>query len=192
VRSSCPCYDSHCCDLTVAYLTRSTFFTATFANDSRIVVKATELHERLVNDLKGHIPDGEFTTQCLLQPLPRLYGKISARNGGNVMGVQNQRVDGLLFVAIVLLKTPAQQAFAYPRIKAWVEELKAYASTIENGNLDWIYLNYADGSQDPLRSYGARNVRKMRVAAAKYDPDAVFQELCVGGFKISHVAESKM
>ncbi|OGM43490.1 hypothetical protein ABOM_008048 [Aspergillus bombycis] len=171
---------------------QSTFYTATFANDARIVAKATELHERLVADLKTLIPDGDFTTQCLLQPLPKAYGQTSARNGGNVMGVQNQRVDGLLFVAIVLLKTPAQQAFAYPRIRAWVEELKAYAATIENGNLDWVYLNYADGSQDPLRSYGVENVRKMKLAAAKYDPHQVFQKLCVGGFKISHVADEKL
>lgn len=175
------------CDLIVARFTRSSFYTATFANDARIVAKATELHEQLVADLKGLIPDGDFTTQCLLQPLPQVYGETSARNGGNIMGVQKQRVDGLLFVAIVLLKTAAQQAFAYPRIRAWVEELKAYAATIENGNLDWVYLNYADGSQDPLRSYGAENVRKMKFAAAKYDPDEVFQKLCVGGFKISHV-----
>lgn len=152
------------------------------------MAKATELHERLVADLKVFIPDGDFTTQCLLQPLPKVYGETSARKGGNVTGVQNQRVDALLFVAIVLLKTAAQQAFAYPRIQAWVEELKAYAATIENGNLDWVYLNYADGSQDPLRSYGAENVRKMKLVAAKYDPDAVFQKLCEGGFKISHVA----
>ncbi|GAB1204351.1 hypothetical protein APSETT445_003004 [Aspergillus pseudonomiae] len=171
---------------------QSTFYTATFANDARIVAKATELHERLVHDLKALIPDGDFTTQCLLQPLPKAYGQTSARNGGNVMGVQNQRVDGLLFVAIVLLKTPAQQAFAYPRIRAWVAELKAYAATIENGNLDWVYLNYADGSQDPLRSYGVENVRRMKLAAAKYDPDQVFQKLCVGGFKISHVADEKI
>lgn len=142
-----------------------------------------------MDELKGFIPDGNFTTQCLLQPLPKVYGQTSARNGGNVMGVQNQPVDGLLFVAIVLLKTPEQQAFAYPRIQAWVGELKAFAATIENGNLDWVYLNYADGSQDPLRSYGAENVRKMKLAAAKYDPAEVFQKLSVGGFKISHVAE---
>lgn len=184
--SCCVCLS---CDLTVAGFIRSTFYTASFANDARIVAKATELHERLVNDLKEFIPDGDFTTQCLIQPLPKFYGEISARKGGNVMGVQSQPVDGLLFVAIVLLKTPEQQAFGYPRIKAWVEELKAYAATIENGNLDWVYLNYADGTQDPLRSYGAENVRKLKLAAAKYDPDAVFQKLCVGGFKISQVAE---
>lgn len=154
------------------------------------MAKATELHERLVNDLKELIPDGDFTTQCLIQPLPKYYGEKSAiTNGGNVMGLQNQPVDGLLFVAIVLLKTAAQQEFAYPRIHAWIEEIKAFAATIENGNLPWVYLNYADGTQDPLRSYGAENVRKMKLVAAKYDPDMVFQKLSVGGFKISQVAE---
>ncbi|KAH9844892.1 FAD-binding domain-containing protein [Teratosphaeria destructans] len=168
---------------------QSTFFTATFGNEARIVAKATELHKQFVDDLKGFIPDGDFTTQCLLQPLPKIYGEISARHGGNVMGLDRQPIDGLLFVAIVLVKTPEQQAFAYPRIQSWVEKLRAYAATIEDGNLDWVYLNYADRSQDPLRSYGAENVRRMKQVAAKYDPQAVFQDLCPGGFKISHVAE---
>lgn len=41
--------------------------------------------------------------------------------------------------------------------------------------------------QDPLGSYGAENVAKIRAAAAKYDPEHVFQSRVPGGFKISKV-----
>lgn len=105
------------------------------------------------------------------------------------MGVEDQPVNGLLFVAVVMVKTPEQEAFAYPKAKAWLEALKAFASTIENGNLRWIYLNYADKSQKVLESYGAANVQRMRQVAAKYDPEQVFQRLCPGGFKISEVKD---
>lgn len=100
------------------------------------------------------------------------------------MGVENQPVDGLLFVAVVMVKTPEQEVFAYPRVQAWVEALKAFAGTIENGILPWVYLNYADKTQHVLRSYGLQNVAKMREVAARYDPQRVFQELCPGGFKL--------
>jgi Berberine and berberine like len=141
----------------------------------------------LVEDLKAFIPDGNFITQCLLQPLPTLYGQRSAAAGDNIMGVSSQPVNGLLFVAVVMVKTPEQEAFVYPKVKAWVQKLKEFAAAIENGNLDWIYLNYADKSQSVLESYGAENVKKIREVAAKYDPTQVFQKLCPGGFKISEV-----
>jgi hypothetical protein len=38
-----------------------------------------------------------------------------------------------------------------------------------------------------LNSYGVENLKKIKAAAAKYDPDQVFQKLCPGGFKISTV-----
>jgi len=165
----------------------NTFFTACFKNDPSIVAKASELHDELVTDLQAFIPDGNFVTQCLVQPLPTHYGRKSAEAGGNIMGVEQQPCNGLLFVAVVMVKTPEQEGFAYPRVQAWLERLKVFAATMENGNLPWIYLNYADKSQDVLGSYGKENLRKMREVARKYDPEQVFQLLCPGGFKISNV-----
>jgi hypothetical protein len=105
------------------------------------------------------------------------------------MGVEKQPVDGLLFVAVVMVKTPEQEAFAYAKVQNWVDELKAFASRIENGVLPWVYMNYADKSQAVLQSYGAENIRRMRDVAAKYDPHQVFQKLCPGGFKLGDVGE---
>ena len=161
--------------------------TASFKNDTCIIAKALELHDKLVEELKAFIPDGDFVTQCLFQPLPRLFGQRSVEAGGNVMGVEHQSENGLLLVAAAMVRTPEQEAFVYPKVKAWVQDVQKFAATIENGNLDWIYLNYADKSQDPLASYGVENVKKMRDVAAKYDPKQVFQKLCLGGFKISNV-----
>ncbi|KAI0185945.1 hypothetical protein EV127DRAFT_514865 [Xylaria flabelliformis] len=164
------------------------WFTATFKNDARIVRKAVELHESLVADLQAHIPDGDFWTQCLFQPLPKLFGENSAKSGGNAMGVERQKVDGLLFQAAAMVRTPEHEAFAYPKIKAWLEAVREFATAeVDGGLLDWTYLNYADRSQDPLRSYGAANVKRLKDVAVRYDPDGVFQNLCPGGFKISPI-----
>jgi hypothetical protein len=113
---------------------------------------------------------------------------LSAAAGDNIMGVSSQPVNGLLFVAVTMVRTPEQEAFVYPKVRAWYESLKKFAAEVdERGNLDWVYMNYADKTQDVLGSYGLSNISKMRDVAAKYDPHQVFQTLCPGGFKISHV-----
>lgn len=68
-----------------------------------------------------------------------------------------------------------------------IDRIRAYAVSIGADN-PYLYLDYADINQDPLASYGAENVKKMKDAAKKYDPEGVFQNLVPGGFKISKVA----
>lgn len=62
-------------------------FTLSFKNDARILIKASELHDQLVQDLMIIIPEGDFTTQCAFHPLPRLFSQHSVKSGGNAMGV---------------------------------------------------------------------------------------------------------
>ena len=68
-----------------------------------------------------------------------------------------------------------------------VDRIRAYAESIGADN-PYLYLDYADITQDPLASYGAESVKKMKAAAKKYDPEGVFQNLVPGGFKISKLA----
>ncbi|GKU03201.1 fad containing protein [Fusarium langsethiae] len=167
----------------------NTWFTCCFKNDVRIITKASDLHSKLVEELKEFIPDGNFLTQCIFQPLPTIFGQRCVEAGGNVMGVERHQHNGILFLANVMVRTPDQEVFARPKVKAWVRDLCEFADTIEGGNLEWTYLNYADKSQNPLGSYGPENIRKMKDAAAKYDPGQVFQKLVPGGFKISDVKD---
>lgn len=68
-----------------------------------------------------------------------------------------------------------------------VNRIRAYAVSIGADN-PYLYLDYADSTQDPLAGYGAESVKKMKAAAKKYDPRGVWQTLVPGGFKISKVA----
>jgi hypothetical protein len=163
------------------------FYTLSLKNDLRIFKKAAELHEQLVEDLKSIVPEGNFLTECLFQPLPKQFGRRSAERGGNIMGISDQPEDGVLWVAIVVVQKPEHEKVAYPKLQAWGEAVREYALSIENGLLPWIYMNYADKIQQPLASYGAENVKKIRNTAAEYDPGQVFQKMCPGGFKISDV-----
>lgn len=64
-----------------------------------------------------------------------------------------------------------------------VRKISEYARSINKAN-EFIYLDYAAKNQNPLRGYGAANLRKLREVARKYDPEAVFQTLVPGGFKL--------
>lgn len=103
------------------------------------------------------------------------------------MGLERHAHDGILFLAVAMVRTPEQEAYARPRVSEWLRAVREFADTIEGGILDWTYLSYADPSQDPLGSYGKENIKFLKDVADKYDPHQAFQKLVPGGFKISNV-----
>lgn len=119
--------------------------------------------------------------------MPTLLFDHSTAKGGNVLGMEGLGDNAILFQMQHMVRTAAEEAAARPRIAALHDELKAYGRA-EGIDVAWEYLGYADGTQDPLGSYGADNVRFLRDVAARYDPDQVFQTRVPGGFKISNVA----
>lgn len=166
------------------------WFTGTFRNDPRIVAKAATLHEELVETVKGSIAkDGDFWALCLFQPLPKTMTQRGSSD--NSLGLSRQQHDGLLLQTTVMVRTPGQEAMAYPKCKAFMDTMRAFARSadmgVEDGNLDWEYINYADGSQNPLASYGAEHVKRLKAVSLEYDPEQVFQNLCPGGFKLAHL-----
>lgn len=110
----------------------------------------------------------------------------SAANGGNVLGMEGLCKNAILFQMQHMVRTAEEEFVARERLIAMHDTLKTYDR--EQGiDVEWEYLGYADGFQDPLGSYGTDNIRFLRDVAAKYDPDQVFQQRVPGGFKISKV-----
>ncbi|KAK7716377.1 hypothetical protein SLS64_003531 [Diaporthe eres] len=163
------------------------WLTSAFKNDKRIMAKASELHDKLVEELKAVVPDENFITQCTFQPMPTLFAEKSIEAGGNVIGLDRYKHDGILFLATALFRTKELRDTAYPKVQAWADGVKEFAQTIPDGLADFVYLNYADPSQSPLASYGKDNIKFMKEVAAEYDPQEVFQKLCPGGYKLSDV-----
>ena len=54
--------------------------------------------------------------------------------------------------------------------------------------LDWVYLNNATATQDPIGGYGPEAVRRLAEVSRKYDPGQVFQTLQNNGFLLRKVA----
>lgn len=124
------------------------------------------------------------------QPLPSYMPQISKRKGGNVLGLDSSgggSPNAIIWnPAVSVSSGEADYALAQARLYAMAAQLRAYAASV-GGLVDFVYMNYADGAEDVLGSYGAENVRFIGEVAARYDPEGVFQRRVPGGFKISRV-----
>lgn len=84
----------------------------------------------------------------------------------------------------------AALAIAHAELAALTAELRQL--TVERGkDVDLIYMNYADPSQNPLGSYGADNVAFIEAVAKEYDSEGFWEQRTPGGFKISRVVGQK-
>ncbi|KAH6616246.1 hypothetical protein C7974DRAFT_401462 [Boeremia exigua] len=164
------------------------WYTFTFKNDVRIYQKIVELHEQFVNEWKAETPDPDFITQCMFQSIATSFSEQSIAKGGNVLGLDKETDNVVMLLYDIAVKTPELETLARTKLQASAKAMKEYAASLD-GLVDFAYLNYADGSQDPLGSYGPANVAKIRAAAAKYDPKQIFQTRAPGGFKISKTGQ---
>lgn len=49
---------------------------------------------------------------------------------------------------------------------------------------EFIYLNYANKTQNPIDGYGAASKAKLQAVSKRYDPKGIFQMGVPGGFKL--------
>ncbi|KAL3443133.1 hypothetical protein BJX65DRAFT_312153 [Aspergillus insuetus] len=166
---------------------QDTWYTLTFKADVRIVLKAVEVFDALIETMKRSVPDANFSHQLVFQPVPACFRDRSIKRGRNILGLDHIAKDCIQFVWVVEVETvELNDTLVAPVLKKAVGEVEAYARSI-GGDRDFLYLNYCDPTQDPLRAYGEQNVRIMKDVATRYDPDGVFQTRVPGGFKISKV-----
>lgn len=162
------------------------WFTMTFANDARIYKRIVELHEKFVNEWKAESSDPDFITQCMFQSIPTIFSKHGIEKGGNVLGLDQEKDNAVMLLFNIAVKSADAEVLGRKKLFAYGKAMQEYAASV-GGLVRWTYLNYADGTQNPLGSYGPENVAKIRAAAAKYDPNGVFQTQTPGGFKVSRV-----
>ncbi|KAI0603118.1 hypothetical protein F4775DRAFT_532198 [Biscogniauxia sp. FL1348] len=165
---------------------RNVWFAITFKNDERFIKKAVSMHEEFVENWKPMSPDGDFVCHAIIQSIPTIVAKHSVEKGGNVLGLDRLTENAIMFLAQLAFQGEEREEEARRRMVEYREALKQYTADL-GGAAEWEYLNYADYTQDPLKSYGEKNVALLRQVAAKYDPEGVFQTRMPGGFKISKV-----
>lgn len=105
-----------------------------------------------------------------------------------MLGLDEVPTDFIMFTGGVGVANGTERDFALAQ--AELNKLTAQIKEVSKsmgGEMDFVYLNYAYAFQDPLGSYGPKNVQHIRDVAAAYDPAEVFQRRVPGGFKISRV-----
>jgi hypothetical protein len=144
--------------------------------------KLTELHHELVEELKEELPEGDFETLFFFQPFPTYLG-----SGEDILGINTLTDNAFVLLASVAVKGKDQERIAKKKLSKVESEFKKFVAGTENGLLDFVYLNYAGGSQKVVSSYGKDNICQMWDVSKKYDPKGVFQHRLPGGFKLPKV-----
>lgn len=160
-------------------MSRNIWWTLTLANDERLILKAVELHHHLVEEIKLESSDGDFETQCFFQPFPTIVGQ----KGSNILGIDRHTSNAIVLMAALAVNGVDQEVIGREKMMTWKHKMEDYARSLD-GLFEYAYMNYADGSQDVIASYGEKNVCEMRAVSQKYDPLGVMQHRQPGGFKL--------
>jgi hypothetical protein len=104
-------------------------------------------------------------------------------NGTNLFGLTAGKTDYAMMLMTAAYNNEADDEKVRGAI---LDIVQAQRGLLRRGGylIDFIYTNYADGSQGVYKSWGANNVAKMQAASKKYDPQGIFQTRVPGGFKV--------
>ncbi|CEL00907.1 hypothetical protein ASPCAL00499 [Aspergillus calidoustus] len=159
--------------------------TGTYLNRAEILSNVLAIQsERIRLAAVSHPQSTSYVLQAIVQPwVPRFWADSESR-GGNILGLERYNKAMLNIAWDYSWDSSADDSFFYELSQSSREMLDIYAKSTGSFR-EYIYLNYADRTQNPLAGYGEDNVEFLRGVATKYDPHGVFQHLVPGGFKIS-------
>ncbi|RDW87250.1 hypothetical protein BP5796_02944 [Coleophoma crateriformis] len=160
--------------------TRNLFLTATFNNSAK-------MYETYINISNVHLEPLKNTTgltwSLLFQPIPRIVSDHSIAARGNIMGVNRNKENLILFLIYITWHLESDDAKFTKAGYTTLNEILATGEELGVSN-PYVYLNYAGKEQDVLAGYGEENIGKMQTLSKKYDPAGIFQSLVPGGWKI--------
>ncbi|OJJ81678.1 FAD-binding oxidoreductase [Aspergillus glaucus CBS 516.65] len=165
---------------------RNVFVTGTHVNNAQVIHKAAELHKQVIEEAKKHAKSKSWNIVTMIQPWSKLFTERGSGMGGNVLGLERFDEDLIQTLYDYWWDDKADDELFHRLARSIHQQLDGYAKMI-NADNEYVYLNYADKTQDPLKGYGEENVKYIRRVAEKYDPHGVFQHQVPGGFKVSNV-----
>ncbi|KAL2862588.1 FAD-binding oxidoreductase [Aspergillus lucknowensis] len=163
---------------------RNVLQTGTYLSRKDVLHKIVEILNRKVEQAKSRARGTDFAPIVIVQPWIPLFWKDSEARGGNVLGLERFDQNMINVLWDFSWDSAADDDLFYELAESARDEIDEYTKSTKTYT-DYIYLNYADGTQNPLRGYGSENMAYIAQVANKYDPDGVFQTLVPGGFKIS-------
>jgi len=141
--------------------------------DEATYLEMMKVWEEGVSQLSG-VPG--ILSQFLIQPQP-------VTNGTNSLGLTPGDRLSVLGLVTMGWDNAADDNTVQKGVQAIVDQ---HIDILRKKKLyePFLYLNYADNSQDPFASYGKENKARLQAVSRKYDPNGVFQKVVPGGFKL--------
>ncbi|KAL5336888.1 hypothetical protein BJX70DRAFT_409551 [Aspergillus crustosus] len=157
--------------------------TGTYLNRKEVMQRVFDVLTEQTRIARSAVKDKPFTLLVIVQPwVPQFWNDSEAR-GGNVLGLERFNKNMLNIAWDYSWEDEADDGFFEDLAESARTQLDHYAKSIGAYN-EYIYLDYADGTQNPLRGYGSKNLEFLRQVARGYDPTGVFQYAAPGGFKL--------
>ncbi|KAL3440519.1 hypothetical protein BJX65DRAFT_316437 [Aspergillus insuetus] len=164
---------------------RDVFLTSSYYNSEDVLHKMIEILNSKIEEARPLATGEDWSIMVIVQPWPKILWQRNADNGiGNVLGLDRFDENMLQVLYDYSWDSENDDALFHRLCEEALAELDEYAKSIDMYN-EYIYLNYADKTQNPLRGYGDENVQFIREVAERYDPEGVFQTQVPGGFKVS-------
>ncbi|CAG9950623.1 unnamed protein product [Clonostachys rosea f. rosea IK726] len=160
--------------------------TMTFGNSVSIMRQSVTLHKQLISSLSERIGAENYTTAVFYQSIPKYFSEIGRQKGGNSMGLGQLSGNAILLQAGIAIYNGNEAALAFARAELNSMMAKLKDITVAEGvSSDWVYMNYADTTQNPLGGTGDENVSFLKEVAQRYDPQGWWQRRVPGGFKVT-------
>ncbi|KAI1498610.1 hypothetical protein F5X99DRAFT_392817 [Biscogniauxia marginata] len=134
-------------------------------------------------DVSKKLPAGT-TLSYTIQPVSKAAVKAGRDRGGNVLGLEEVSQSWWVFTVEWPKtgdNTPAQQA-----VDDITQNVRKLAR--EKGQLlEYTSMNFANSSQNVLRSYGVQSIKPLMETSAKYDAEGLFQKYQNDGFLLRNL-----
>jgi hypothetical protein len=141
----------------------------------------------LINTFYTLLPDVQNLASAFptisIQAITEGQLKGMQKNGGNALGLAVAKGPYFVMNMSSRWANAADDAAILKFFSTIIKQVKAEAKSKGVDN-EYIYMNYASQFEDPISSYGAANVARLRAISKKYDPQQVFQLLHPGHFKL--------
>ncbi|KAJ7227653.1 hypothetical protein C8J57DRAFT_1388729 [Mycena rebaudengoi] len=159
---------------------RARWFTLSLKIDSQIMFDIYTKGAAMFKPLEGK---PGFTAAFTIQPMSKTMVAAGSRNSGNLMGMSTANGNLLLLLAALFWTDPADDKLFSDTFNSFT--VWAQAEATKRGFMtNYLYMNYALGSQKVLDSVGSTNKAKMVKAQKAYDPNNLFGKYWVGGYKL--------
>jgi len=112
-------------------------------------------------------------------PVPKVFG-----TNKNILGLDNLKTNTMVLQPEALFPTKKWESLVQGKLRDATAEIDAYAKKTKQ-DAPFLYINYANPEQNPLRGYGKENGMFLAKAAKKWDSEGYFQRKNVAGeFKL--------